>query len=444
MFWQLPIIRVLHSGRGSVTIFFIMSGYVVTVKTVSKIHKRQPDQVLHSLSGSLFRRAFRLYIPIIVSTLIILALVRLDAFQPDPTGRGAPPRAETLQEQLQHWYEHTVYMINPFRAITGRVALYSPPYDGHLWTIPVEFKGSVTVFTLLLAFARTRLWIRLAGVLALGCWLVQFGDFDQALFCAGLLLAEISCLVPLNKSASHTTSTTLSPYWHWRNCFAHAVRHAWTIALFILALHLLSYPEIQGPATPGFRTISKLVPGFYKGNWERIQQFWISVGSVLFIVALILSPPLHLPPMVRWRRNTSITTGIEASADPDSAALPPSSTTLETQHPLLQRPFTTRFAQYLGRISYSLYLAHGAVDHTVCVRWLNPAMAAWRRMEAVDAADAALARAWRDYCAQALCAALINTLVLIWVSDLFWRAIDARAVKVARWLWVRALVTGAE
>ncbi|RYO94261.1 hypothetical protein DL764_007859 [Monosporascus ibericus] len=40
------------------------------------------------------------------------------------------------------------------------------------------------------------------------------------------------------------------------------------------------------------------------------------------------------------------------------------------------------------------------------------------------------------YCAQALCAALVNMLVLIWVSDLFWRAVDPRAVRAARWLWV--------
>ncbi|RYP08920.1 hypothetical protein DL765_008643 [Monosporascus sp. GIB2] len=310
MFWQLPIIRVLHSGRSSVTIFFIMSGYVMTVKT--------------------------------------------------------PWSGSTPSNRIQR--------------ATGHPRGQRP------------FRSSCSI----------------AGVLALGCWLVQLGDFDQALFCAGLLLAEIPCLVPLDESASHTTSTTLSPYRHWRNCFALAARHAWAIALFILALHLLSYPEIRGPATPGFRTISKLVPGFYKGDWERIQQFWISVGSVLFIVALIFSPPLHLP-------------------YPDSAALPPSSTTVETQRPLLQRPFTTRFAQYLGRISYSLYLAHGAVNHT-----------------AAGAADAALSRAWRDYCAQALCAALINTLVLVWASDLFWRAINARAVRAARWLWGRALAAGAE
>ncbi|RYP51627.1 hypothetical protein DL769_010779 [Monosporascus sp. CRB-8-3] len=320
MFWQLPIIRVLHSGRGSVTIFFIMSGYVVTAKTVSKIHKRQPEQALHSLSDSLFKHAFRLYIPIIISTLIILALVRLDAFQPDPT--------VPFREQ------------RPFRSSCsiGRVALYSPLYAGHLWTIPVEFKGSVTVFTLL-AFARTRCWIRLAGVLALGCWL------DRA--------------------------------------------------------------------------------GIYEGDLERIQQSWISIGSILFIVALMFSPTLNLLYITWWRRNTNPTAVIAAAAEPDPTTFPPSSSTaVETpakkaQRPLLQCPFTTRFAQYLRRISYSLYLTHGAVNHTVCVRWLNPAMAAWPRMDTANASDAALARAWRGYCAQALYAALVNTLVLVWVSDLF-------------------------
>ncbi|RYP15884.1 hypothetical protein DL767_010265 [Monosporascus sp. MG133] len=257
MSWQLPRIKVLHSGRGSVTIF-IMSGYVVTVETVSKIRKREPDTL---------------------------------GFPPWP---GSAP-SNRIQRAAVHLREQR----------------------------------------------------------------------------------------PFGSSLQHC------------------------------------YPEIQGPAAPGFRTISKLVPGFYEDNWQRIQQFWISAGSILFIVALIFSPPLNLPRIVWWRRNTNITTGIAATADPDSAALLPSPATVETpagetQRPLLQRPFTTCFAQYLGRISYSLYLARGAVE----------------------AADAALARAWRDYCAQVLCAALVNTLVLVWVSDLFWPAVDARAVRAARWLGV--------
>ena len=125
---------------------------------------------------------------------------------------------------------------------------------------------------------------------------------------------------------------------------------------------------------------------------------------------------------------------------------------------------------YLGRISYALYLAHGAVNDAVCMRFLRPAQEIWAKDLAayndlrkvvnaaygagddhndgnneykynytyddkVRAANATLSKAYMRYCIQAAIATLVNTLVLIWVSDVFWRAIDARSVTVTRRLW---------
>ncbi len=483
--WQLSLVRALHSGRSSVTLFFVLSGYVVTAKTVVLIHRRQPEQVLQSLSGSLFRRPFRLYLPIVVATLAILVLIRLDAFPPGAP--YAPPRVgSTFGEQLSHWYEHTVIIVNPFRSITGRVGLYSPPYDGHLWTIPIEFKGSLMVFSILLALGRTRRWLRLTAEVVMGCWLIQLGDFDQALFCAGLFLAELALIAPPEDSSSSSTSSQnlpplSSPPQYRQKGLSRSARHAWTIALFVLALHLLSYPESKGPDTPGFRTLSRHVPAFYAGGEERIQQFWISVGAILFVVALMYSPPVSSMPgaagiaaatntiksSVRSairHAGTALCSGFSpASLSPSSAATgdDDDDRSLGRREPLLQRPFTTAFAQYLGRVSYALYLAHGSVNAAVCGRWLNPALEAWTDDQqsanavlqggsggdtilgtgisnAEAAYEALLARARLRYCAQAACAALINTLVLLWVSDVFWRAVDARAVRVTRRLWAWA------
>ncbi|KAK7749247.1 hypothetical protein SLS62_008326 [Diatrype stigma] len=583
-FWQLPIVRVLHSGRSSVTIFFVLSGYVVTAKTVSLLHpknKHQPQQqqqqqVLHSLSGALFRRPFRLYLPIAVSTLLILVLVRLGAF-PGHNSYGAPPAAATWGEQLAHWWQHMGFLVSPFRPIDGRIGLYSPPYDGHLWTIPIEFKGSLTVFALILALARVRCWLRLAGVAGAAAWLVQRGDADGALFCAGLLLAEIALIVPPWALASAArpvpTSSTLpsnsadllpsssssepSDPLHYqerigggrggsgrafRGISRRTLGHVWTIALFVLALHLLSYPETKGFSTPGYRSFSRHVPAFYAVGEERCQQFSISVGAVLFLIALMYSPPVRRVPgaarlaavSAAVRRSawaavqnlfyscfsflflSSSASSNYSSLSPSPSPSPSSSSSSSTrrgeeadgavdidldnihisssetnqQHPpsppreepLLQRPFTTTFSQYLGRISYALYLAHGTVNAAVGERWLQRASAAWAHdhrlatallhvyagagtySEAGDTVrvddlvldlgalrpdldsgrdgeavyEGALARARLRYAAQALCALVVNTLVLLWASDVFWRAVDARAVRATRRLWVWA------
>ncbi|KAK8055937.1 hypothetical protein PG993_001164 [Apiospora rasikravindrae] len=456
LFLQRPVVRVLHSGRASVTVFFVVSGYVVAVKTLTMIHRGQPDRALDALAGSLFRRPLRLYLPIVVATLISLMLVRCDGiFQKDPTGAGAPPRGDTLRRQLWHWWAHMVHMVNPFRNIDGRANLYSPPYDGNLWTIPIEFKGSLLVFVLLLAFMKAKRWLHIAAALWFTFWLAQLGELDMALFCLGMLLAELSLVFPPGDKSSepdNTVSTTGNRPRHSLRTF----RHVATLFIFFIALHLLSYPENGGYKSPGFRTLSIYVPIFYRGLEDKMQWFWISVGSVLFILALMYSPPLS-----RYgscgdedTANISHISTLPVTAREPSGAISVSIDTGRPEkqpqnQPLLQRPFTTAFAQYLGRISYALYLAHGTVNHTVGTCYLNPAWYAWLSAEAValdlrgtglsDAADAVLYRSWSTYVDSAIWGTLVNTFVLFWVADVFCRGVDVPMVKMTRalgnWAW---------
>jgi hypothetical protein len=124
---------------------------------------------------------------------------------------------------------------------------------------------------------------------------------------------------------------------------------------------------------------------------------------------------------------------------------------VQAAQPLLQRPFTTAFAQYLGQISYSLYLAHNSVNHIVGTRWLNPAHDQWQaaQQKARDLGGGGQARMddmllgeRKAYLQQAAWGIFINTLVLFWISDVFWRAVDARALKVTRSLSLCAAARG--
>ncbi|KAK3942824.1 acyltransferase [Diplogelasinospora grovesii] len=408
LFWQLPVIRVLHSGRASVTIFFVISGYVLTIKTLTLIHQHKGGEngkVLDALSGSLFRRPFRLYLPILVSTGIAAIMVRFDR-QYHIYQEGAPPFANNMSDQFWHWVHMTLDMANPFRSVVARQNLFNNAYNEHLWTIPVEFKGSLLVFVLLLAFCRTRTWLRLAGVAGAGYWQMVSGDSDQTLFCAGLLLAELSILLPPHNFVYSGNK--------W------LVRHGVTVIMFLVAVHFMSYPENFGPKSPGFRSLSasSLLPKFYTGNEERTQQFWISVGSIIFILALMYSPPL--------RQVQQVGGGEEK----------------EQQQPLLQRLFTNGFAQYLGHISYSLYLWHGVINHIVGMRYLHPA---WDVLQAKEIgaqsleegeflAEAASVRAasMLAYFWKWVPAMILNTFVLFWVSDVFNRLVDVNAVKLTR------------
>ncbi|KAM7183473.1 hypothetical protein V8F33_013554, partial [Rhypophila sp. PSN 637] len=120
------------------------------------------------------------------------------------------------------------------------------------------------------------------------------------------------------------------------------------------------------------------------------------------------------------------------------------------RQPLLQRPFTTGFAQYLGRISYSLYLS--AIlpfrKNCICWRYLFRSNEAWGKAQetvaglvelgSLDEAAATLAVARRAWAWNYIWAFCFNTLVVLWVSDLFYRFVDVNSVRLARrvWAWV--------
>ncbi|KAF3798768.1 hypothetical protein GCG54_00008223 [Colletotrichum gloeosporioides] len=456
MFLQMPIIRALHSGRASVTVFFVISGFVLTLKTLTMIHNGKGDQALTVLAGSAFRRPLRLYLPIFAATFIIALLVYGGNFVRDPSGASIPPRGETLNDQLQHWFWSTVNLMNPFRPIINRENMKGSEYDGHLWTIPVEFKGSLLVFFLLLIFARTKRWIHMVSVLGIAFWLVHTGDWDQALFCAGLLLAEMSIILPNGSQSSETPedetlgySKTIITNFGLR--IGHVFRHGGTLVLFFLGMHLFSYPQNDGSSTPGFITISQWVPAYYQASGERIQLFWISIGAIVFIFALMYSPTvsfsLHfpLPRLCNFRLPWYQTTASLNDGDKEEfAAATFWDREAARREPLLQRPFTTSFAQYLGRISYSLYLWHGAINHMIGVRWLSPAYTTLQlaRGQAKELMESGNDAAAIDLTQSALGAYrlaffygfLVNTLALLWASDVFNALVDVNAVKLTRWL----------
>ncbi|KAL2875874.1 hypothetical protein SGCOL_008869 [Colletotrichum sp. CLE4] len=465
MFWQMPIIRSLHSGRASVTVFFVISGFVLTLKTLTIIHKGKMDQAFSALAGSAFRRPFRLYLPIFASTFIIALLVYGGEYIRDPSGASVPPRGPTLDQQLHHWFWSTVDLMNPFRVIVNRENMKGSEYDGHLWTIPVEFKGSLLVFFLLLIFARAKRWIHMVGVTGVAIWLVRIGDWDQALFCAGLLLAELSIILPnaapkiAEIPEDELPSHKLRVVKRVGSKSFHIIRHVGTMALFFLGLHLFSYPEYYGASTPGFITISQWVPDYYKAMGDRTQLFWNSIGAIIFIFAMMYSPAVHvsfnLKAMILRGRNIRLPwhqtrSDLDDNEKEELATAAFSSTEAEAQtaEPLLQRPFTTSFAQYLGQISYSLYLWHGAINHMVGVRWLSPAHTALQLAGAqakvlTEGGNAAAGaemvnKAWSAYALAFFWGSLVNTLALFWASDVFNRIVDVNAMRLTRWLGEKA------
>jgi peptidoglycan/LPS O-acetylase OafA/YrhL len=400
---QFPVLRLLVSGLPHVAIFFVISGYSISLKTLRHAHKREHAAGAAALASSVCRRHSRLFIPA-ATVSFIAACWSHWGWYPAETwhevvaiGTRAPPRdAESLLGQLLDWFRHLLVHMDPtFHNVNG---IDGFAYDLNQWTMPVEFAGSIIVFLLLAAFSRFSPVLRLvmtAGVLA---WNLHITSYAPFLFVGGMFLADLSVFLK-SRTKSNLAGKEMVATEEEEDCLdvileakpnrsvAWAVfKHSLVITAFLFALYLLSMPEMNGAAggfdpAPGYRTLASLIPQQY---WDagRPDYLFIPLAAFFLVGAVDRSPEI------------------------------------------LQRIFTTGFAQYMGRISFSLYLVHGPVLYTLAARLSPSAMAAvgGGNTDAQWAGGVALVGA-------------AFTVVVVWYADLVSRLVDEKTVVFVKKVW---------
>ena len=79
--FALPFFRLfLHGGFMAVAIFFIMSGYVCSIKPLKLSRDGKPDEARKNIAASAFRRVVRLGIPAGIATVCSWLLCQLGGF----------------------------------------------------------------------------------------------------------------------------------------------------------------------------------------------------------------------------------------------------------------------------------------------------------------------------------------------------------------------------
>ncbi|THW75949.1 hypothetical protein D6D17_10499, partial [Aureobasidium pullulans] len=141
---RLPLIRFFYNGPFMVAIFFAVSGYALSYKPAKLMRQGDFETLCSTLSSSVFRRAFRIFLPCIASTSFIVLCVRLWLYEwtrpvaTDPSRLSGgpefhPERATTVMEQIRPWLHELTRFVNPFTNDDLK------HYDGHLWTISTEY-----------------------------------------------------------------------------------------------------------------------------------------------------------------------------------------------------------------------------------------------------------------------------------------------------------------
>lgn len=276
-----PILRTLWTGgHFSVALFFTLSGYVLPRRPLAALHAGRRADFAEALRSSVVRRPFRLFIPVMLSTLGVTVVSYVTGI---PT--SAMTREESFLLQLVAWARETAWY------------LYFPQGEYHVanqhtWSLLVEMRGSVFLFGWLFALSGLRHGVRVLLTLGLIWYLVVAVPAAQmAMFLAGMVTAELD-LVALG-------SVRLRLPWDGlvQAVGRHAlVRASVTHAALVGALYLAGEPSgsAAGPSRGevlggcyGWVALEWLIPEAYPrgGDDPSWLWFWLFWAAWIFLLA---------------------------------------------------------------------------------------------------------------------------------------------------------------
>jgi peptidoglycan/LPS O-acetylase OafA/YrhL len=366
---QLPIIRLIYSGHVSVSLFFVISGFSISLKPLKQARNGSYSSFFDTMASATFRRTCRLYLPCLVMLWITFIIACLGAFDFSyALTKNWPFLSKPLRIPIAH---HNVWL--QFKDWAAQVYLWSDPlgrrtqhipYGVQLWTIPVELSCSFVSFLALIGLAKVRPVMRMAITTAIGAYF-QFKRHPEAtLFLAGTTLAELYLIrqervafAPSRKSETQSQKI--------QSCL-----------LFVVGLFIASYPP-SGANKGTFSAPLYHVAYFLFGDMLEILHLYVTLSSVMLIYIVSRSP-------------------------------------------FLQGVFSTPLARYLGKTSFALYCVHQAM-----INWFG-----YRSMlffwtftgnETTARYELGLIIAW-----------FFQTIVTVWAADIFWRFVDLPTVGITK------------
>ena len=363
----------------AVTVFFVLSGYVLSAKPLALIQAGDQLTLGDNLSSALFRRWIRLYIPIICTTFLYMSSWHLFRYRTDIEPKSS------YRDELWNWYCEFKNFSFVFRS--GGEPWFS--YNFHTWSIPVEFRGSVVVYTAQLALSRctknARLWCEVGLVI----YFMYIADgWSCAAFMAGMLLCDLELL-----GASRNLPKPIEQLGR----FKHTIFYL----LFLIAVYLAGAPASDFDVhvlrnSPGWYYLSYLKPqAVFDFKWFYL--FW----AATFLVASV--------PHISW----------------------------------LKRFFEAGFNQYLGRISFAFYLVHGPILWSLGDR-VYAAVGWSREHHAINIPE------WINLLPitkagplgleiSFLLPQLVLLPITLWMAEIVTALFDEPSVKFAQWLYGKTL-----
>ncbi|RMZ90759.1 hypothetical protein DV736_g2007, partial [Chaetothyriales sp. CBS 134916] len=376
--WAAPFLRLIFDGgSASVSLFFSISGYVLTSRILGLIRQEKTEEVLVALSSAVMRRGIRLYMPVIILTFFLMNWAWVTGW---PLARVLDFE-ETYLEELWRWYTQLTHLWMPLRYPDRSFQILNI-YDGTVsWTIPLEYYGSITVWVALLFTARiTSFGVRTAIFAVLVFMYTVKDEWYVVQFLLGAIYAEYHLVCDEQRQKKPEIGTPPSR----RRSMAFK---AGMVFILIVGLYLSSMPghwtnlltnELQ--PRPFY---DWLIPPRSWYVFSQVDRFIWNIGSDCLLVAFG-----ELDTLQRF---------------------------------LEKRPF-----QYLGRISFGLYLCHMTVRGL-----LKPLDISYLRLWGLEGTVFDQVASVR-YAGAYWTRIIVGAPVLFFVAGLFERWVDRPSINMGR------------
>lgn len=378
-FVTFPGVRTFFSGgHFAVSIFFVISGYVLSNKPLQYIHAEDFLKLGDNVASALFRRWIRLFTPIICVTFCYMASWHAFGIRTEVAAES------NFGAELWKWFKEFRDFSFVFQA-NGKPGF---TYSFHVWSIPTEFRGSMVIYVSLLSFARmarnARLWCSIALIFY---FLYIVDGWYCAMFMMGMLQCDLN-----NLATGGNLPTNMSRVTRFKRPIA------WVG--FVVGIYLGGCP-----AASNDHTILSRSPGWHYLSYLKPEAMYDFKWFYLFCAA-------------------SLTL----------ASIP--------QIPLIKQFFELRFNQYLGRISFAFYLVHGPVMWTIadrlyaatgCVR-VSHATTAPGWINLVSIPHIGPVGLELDY----LLPHVLILPITLWTAEIATKLFDEPSVRLSHWLYRKA------
>lgn len=408
---HIPLIDLLFEGGGAVPIFFIISGYVLSRRAVRLMRGRQTSDMLKAIASATIRRGPRLFLPCFAVAFLTMVL----------TAAGAYDKSKLINERLkvvpktlnssaalpvllhQYWL-HVTWLLSavyPFE-----IQLFHPEYftyDGHQWSIPVEYYSSLAMFGTLVAVSQLQTLWRISLILCAYSYFYLSGRQRITPFFTDLLIAEAEAAIQDYRRKRSLDLPTARPNSTLRPQTApDDSRIGQALLRFLTSMSprnveilsvismIMGVTMITSFHTEGNVSESPVHWIFKHLVWEP-TSFLLYYGAMLVVVSVICSN-------------------------------------------YLQPVFTNAVSLYLGDISFGIYLVHGPIIRSVGYLILPATLGRAANLSGEDQIDAVwfASVSTGRACLGSLMGYVIVCPMVIWAADLFWRFIDIPSVKLIK------------